>query len=245
MVIQLAKNRMSVKKVSSSGRVLIVLEAIARHQPIGVSALARLLEDDKTAIQRALGVLAEQGWIRPEPGRKQAKWELTAHIHAIARLGHESSGVARRTRPALQRLRDEFNETMLLTVPSGHELVLVDVVESNQMLKYVPPAGLIVPLESAAGHAMLSRMDSRRLEAMLGGAPAPALLDRLETARRDGYAVHRFDDHASVAAAVLEADGAPGAAIVLSGPLDRVTPERYGAIGKRVAETAAALSGAA
>ncbi len=233
---------MTVKKIQSSGRALGVLEEIARHQPVGVSALARLRGDDKTAIQRALLTLAEHGWIRPEPGRKQVKWELTPHIHAVARIGHETSSLTKRARPALKRLRDEFDETMLLTVPSAAELVLVDVVESNQMLKYVPWVGLVVPLDSAAGDAMLSQMTAKRRQAMLGEAPGGGVLERLEQTRRQGYAVHRFDDHASVAAAVLEASGEPGAAIVLSGPLERVKPERYPIIGARIAEVAAQLS---
>ncbi len=233
---------MTVKKISSGGRMLAVLEEIARHQPVGVSALARFLDDDKTAIQRALATLSEQGWIRPEPGRKQAKWELTPHIHAVARMGHESSSITKRARPVLKRLRDMFDETILLTVPGSSELVLVDLVESTQMLKYAPRVGLVVPLESAAGHAMLSRMNSKWRRSMLGEEPGAGLLERLEMTRRNGYAVHRFDDHASVAAAVLEANGDPAAAIVLSGPLDRITPERYSVIGMGLAEAAAELS---
>ncbi len=234
---------MTVKRIHSGGRVLLVLEEIARHQPVGVSALARLLNDDKSAVQRALSTLAEHGWIRPEPGRRQAKWELTPHIHAVARLGHDSSGLRRRARPTLKRLRDEFNETLLLTMQGAAELVLVDVVESKHMLKFVPPVGLVVDAkDSAAGQAMLSHMSSKRQLAVLGEAPGDTLLARLEQTRQNGYAVHRFEDHASIAAAVLEADGNPGAAIVLSGPLDRITPERYAHFGVRIAEAAAQLS---
>lgn len=232
---------MTVKKITSAGRALLVLEAIAKQQPVGVSALARLLDDDKTAIQRALSTLAEHGWIRPEPGRKQAKWELTPRIHAVALMGHESSGITKLLRPALNCLRDEFNETILLTVLGTSELVLVDVAESNQMLKYVPPIGLAVPFDSAAGHAMLSRMDSKKLKALLGENVRAEFLDELEIVRQNGYAVHRFADHASVAVAVLEANGDPNAAIVLSGPLDRVRPERYETIAKRIGEVAAKL----
>jgi hypothetical protein len=36
---------MSIKRVRSASRVLAVLEAVAEHQPIGVGALARLLDD--------------------------------------------------------------------------------------------------------------------------------------------------------------------------------------------------------
>jgi IclR family acetate operon transcriptional repressor len=158
-------------------------------------------------------------------------------------MGHDSSSLRRRARPLLKALRDEFNETTLLSVLSADELVLVDVVEGNHMLKFVPPVGMIVdPRDSAAGHAMLSHMNSRRRFSTLGEDPNSALLERLEQVRESGYAVHRFDDHASIAAAVLEANGEPGAAIVLTGPLERIKPERYREIGTRIAEVAKELS---
>src|SRR4051794_27136704 len=107
---------MAVKRIQSAARVLTALEGIARHQPIGVSALARLLDDDKSAVQRAIMTLADEGWIRAAPG-SPVKWELTAHIHAVAHMGHGSNNLRQRARPALRALRDEFDETVLLTVP--------------------------------------------------------------------------------------------------------------------------------
>ena len=79
---------MGVKRIQSAARVLTALEGIARHQPIGVSALARLLGDDKSAVQRAIMTLADRGWIRAAPG-SPVKWELTAHIHAVAHMAWE------------------------------------------------------------------------------------------------------------------------------------------------------------
>ena len=60
---------MAVKRSQSASRVLSVLELIASRQPIGVSALAKLLDEDKSAVQRAIMTLADAGWIRiaPEP----------------------------------------------------------------------------------------------------------------------------------------------------------------------------------
>ena len=55
---------MAVKPLQSLQRALSVIEAIAANQPIGVAALARLLGEDKSAVQRDLMTLADAGWIR-------------------------------------------------------------------------------------------------------------------------------------------------------------------------------------
>ena len=54
---------MAVKRNLSAGRMLAVFETIARAQPVGVSALARELGADKSAVQRDLMTLADAGWI--------------------------------------------------------------------------------------------------------------------------------------------------------------------------------------
>ena len=59
---------MAVKALRSATRVLSVLEAVASLQPVGLAAVARHLDEDKSAVQRALATLAEDGWIRPAPG---------------------------------------------------------------------------------------------------------------------------------------------------------------------------------
>ena len=67
---------MTVKRSRSGSRVLAVLEAIARHQPVGVSTLARELATDKSAVQRAIMTLADSGWIHPA-ARSPTRWQLT------------------------------------------------------------------------------------------------------------------------------------------------------------------------
>jgi IclR family acetate operon transcriptional repressor len=168
---------MGVKRIQSAARVLTALEGIARHQPIGVSALARELNDDKSAVQRAIMTLADEGWIRAAPGTP-VKWELTAHIHAVAHMGHGSDNLRQRARPALRALRDEFDETVLLTVPDVNKLVLIEVIESNQMLRYVAPIGLSIDArDTAAGRAILPYMTIERQTELLGSPPDEALIE--------------------------------------------------------------------
>ena len=236
---------MAVKRIQSAARVLTALEGIARHQPIGVSALARLLGDDKSAVQRAIMTLADEGWIRAAPGTP-VKWELTAHIHAVAHMGHGSNNLRQRARPALKALRDEFDETVLLTVPDVRKLVLIEVVESNQMLRYVAPIGATIDArDSAAGRAILPYMSAERQAEFLGAAPDAELLDDFAATIERGYSISAgllAPESTNIAAAIREVDGQPAAAVVLSGPSARITPARYAEIGTRVAQTARSLS---
>ncbi len=236
---------MAVKRIQSAARVLTALEGIARHQPIGVSALARLLGDDKSAVQRAIMTLADEGWIRASPGTP-VKWELTAHIHAVAHMGHGSNNLRQRARPALRALRDEFDETVLLTVPDVRRLVLIEVVESNQTLRYVAPIGATIDArDSAAGRAILPYMSSDRQAEFLGVLPDAELLEDFAATLERGYSISAgllSPELTNIAAAIREVDGQPAAAVVLSGPAARITPDRYAGIGARVSQTAQSLS---
>ena len=122
---------------------LTVFERTAALQPIGVSALARELGADKSAVQRDLMTLADAGWIRPAPG---GQWELTPHILTLARPPHSSDNLRQRARLALERLRSETGETAYLTVPDGDQFVVLDALESEHLLRMVQPVGMVVRL---------------------------------------------------------------------------------------------------
>ena len=56
---------MAVKTSNAATRVLAVIDLVAEHQPVRISELAKLLDEDRSAIQRAVATIAEAGWIRP------------------------------------------------------------------------------------------------------------------------------------------------------------------------------------
>jgi len=235
----------AVKRSHSGSRILAVLEAIAMHQPAGVSALARLLNEDKSAVQRALLTLADEGWIRPcaEP---PTRWELTAHIFAVANAAYGSNDLLRRARPTLLQLRDETGESVLLAVPDGKRCVIADVVESRQMLRMVPHVGdLIEPRNTATGRAMLAFMPPAQQAALLGAEPEPALRASLEQTRRLGYASSAGETNpaaTNLAAPILGFDGTPTAVLVVCAPRERLLPDLYDAVGSVLVRAAQALS---
>ncbi len=102
---------MAVKRIKSAAKLLATFEAIAEHQPIGVGALARLLDADKSAQQRAIMSLADEGWIQAAPG-EPTKWETTARIYVLAHLAQGHSGLRQRARVRLDALRSRTGESI-------------------------------------------------------------------------------------------------------------------------------------
>ena len=235
----------SVKRSKSASRVLAVLEAIARAQPIGVSDLARVLDADKSAVQRAIMTLADAGWIHSAQGLPK-RWQLTGHIHAVAHMAHSSNDLRQRAYAVLEKLRDESGESVFLTTPDIGRFVVVDVLESRQMVRTSPHIGMIVMGgDSATGRVLLPHMSLERQQEFLGAAPSPALMRDFATAQAQGYFVSEDDNvggSINIAAPLFEADGRPLGALVLSAPKQRLTTEHYVRLGEMVARAARSLS---
>lgn len=236
---------MAVKRSQSAARVLRVLEEIARHQPIGVGELARRVGADKSAMQRDIMTLADSGWIRAAPGTP-TRWELTAHILTVARMGHSGNALRERARPALEALRNDCGETVLLTVPDKQQFVVIDVVESKHFLRTAPDVGLVVPvIGSATSRAILPYMSAEDLLAMLGAPPDKRMHKHFTRTLELGYAVSMGDVYSgstNIGAPIFEADGRPVGAIIVSAPSDRLTPDQHATVGAKVLQAARRLS---
>lgn len=221
------------------------MEAIAAYQPVGVSELARLLDLDKNAVQRAIVTLAETGWISAATGRVKG-WELTAHIFAVAYLSHSKNDLRLRAKSELDALRNETGETALLTVPDLQHFIVADVFESRQVLRTTPSIGTVVPARgSATGLAIMPYLTRQRLEDMLGGSPDEQLQGLLRLTRERGYSIVTevpILGVTSIAAPVFEADGTPRAAVVVISPTERMPVERQAQVGEQVRQAARKLS---
>ena len=178
---------MAVKRSQSASRVLSVFELIAAHQPIGVSALAKLLADDRSAVQRAVMTLADAGWIRLalEP---PVRWELSAHIFTMAHLPDSMIELRQRTRGVLDSLREQTGETSFLAIPDLNRFVVIELAESPHTLRMALRVGQVIgPRESATGRAFLPYLDARQQAAMLGQAPDEKDLAEFAATRARGY----------------------------------------------------------
>ena len=235
---------MSVKRIKSVARMLTTFEAIAEHQPIGVGALARLLDDDKSAQQRAIMTLADEGWIRPAPG-EPTRWETTARIHVLGHLAQGYSGLRQRARVRLDALRSRTGESIMLAVPDSGRIVVVDVLESPQIIRTAPYVGMVISFEdSASGAALLSRYEDEEQQELLGRPLNAAECRRIAEVRKRGWAVNDeviVPGSTNFAAAIMD-HGRPVAAVVVSGPTERLTQDQHEHFGRLVAQAATDLS---
>lgn len=218
---------MAVKRSRSATRMLQVFEAIAAKQPVGVSALSRSLNADKSAVQRDLMTLADAGWIRPLP---TGLWELTPRILTLAHTPHSSNDLRQRVRPTLEFLRQNTGETAYLAILDGDHFVVIDALESPQVLRMVPPIGLIIPIHgSATARAILPYLDHAEQTRLLGAEPSAAMLGQFAATITRGFAVNDGDivsEAIAIASAILDGHEQPLGAIVLTGPSERLDPAR-------------------
>ena len=236
---------MAVKASTTAVKVLAVLDAVARNQPAGVSELARLLGDDKATVQRMLVTLAETGWIRAE-GERRTKWTVTHRLRLLADIACEDSDIVALARPHMAALRDASGETVSLVLNDGDRFVVVDVIESDALLRVAPRAGMEVPGPvSASSLAFLPFLPLLRQTAILGQLPTAEHEQVFAQVREVGFAVResrRNGDTVSIAAAVRAPSGPPLAVMVLTAPLARLESGDRAALGRKVSEAAQALA---
>ncbi len=236
---------MAVKRVRGVSRGLQVLEAVAKHQPVNVAELARLLDEDKSTMQRTLMTLSDEKWIRAVPGTPP-KWELTPRVYALAQTGQGHSDLRHRTRATLDRLRMETQESIMLAVPDRGRLITIEVLESTQMVRAAPFLGMIIqPRESAAGQAVLAYMNEQQQRELLAAEPDDALRAELAEVRKRGYSINDgaiLRGSTNIGGAIRNHAGEPIAAIVVVALSERMPIEIRGKVGALVAAAADDLS---
>src|SRR5699024_10507766 len=111
--------------VRSLNRGLQVLELVGELQPAGVSAIARALDEPKSAVQRGLRTLESAGWVT-RAGGTGSGWILTQRV---ARLGGQVGGdlgLRSAALPTMESLRSDANETVHLAVAEPPSMVLIE-----------------------------------------------------------------------------------------------------------------------
>lgn len=148
-----------------------------------------------------------------------------------SRLLERAAGSRRDVRelahPSLVALRDQFNETVNLGLIHNSEVLYIDLVESQRPFRMSAMIGSRMPVVSTAmGKAILAGLEADAAKTLLAGHTGPRTLPaELERVRRLGYAIDKEENEPGVAcigAAIYDANGAPAAAISVSGPVHRI-----------------------
>jgi len=243
--------------VESGGvtRVVRILESVAGAQHgVGVRALARDTGIDKSAVSRLLRQLAGLGLVEVDASQR---YVVGPRLFAMAKLIVARDDLTRASRPYLERLVAQFNETCYLALLEGRQVVYRDVVECTQPVRYVVALGQGSPLHAGAGgRAILSALSADQADSLLAGGRLTRLTtdtvtDRtrlrelIREDRQRGYSSsvgERVSVGAAVAAPFLGADGQCRGALVVAFPRERLQLLAVDTLGRAVATGAADLS---
>jgi DNA-binding IclR family transcriptional regulator len=237
-------------------RALIVLEALAKEpRGMGISELSRLLEVPKNSVFRILTTLYSSGYLqRDEEGRI---YSLSRKVLALGYEALDEHNLVEKSLDVMRELRDQTGETVLIGTLLGETGVVLELVPSNQPIKFLVEVGARFPLHTAApAKAMLAFLPEPEQQAQIkkitfkkytsSTLPGVAALRRvLEEARTSGLAFDLEEEMESlhcVAAPIFNHRGYPIAALWITGPSYRFRREDFARIGKNVKEAADRIS---
>jgi DNA-binding IclR family transcriptional regulator len=216
-----------------------VLEALnAAARPVALTELAALARLDRSAVQRITHTLHAMGYLRQSPATRA--YTLSGRMLEFGHTVLATDRLRDKAEPHLQALNRKTGETVNLTELEGPEIVYVARFPSLHAVSVDLHVGSRLPVYcSAAGRAILSRLDEDEAMAMLAAIKRPALTKRtitdlpglraaLAEARRLGYALNdqeAFVGDISIAAALMNRAGEPVGAVNIAVPSPRWTLE--------------------
>lgn len=218
--------------VQSIERAFSVLRALARG-PAGVTEIADRAGLPKSTVARLLATLEAEGAVEQRAsGGDYRLGPRLAELSAAARPGRDLVALAR---PHLEELMRITGEAAGLSVADGYDVLYLDQVESPNPVQVRDWTGERVPMHAvSSGLVMLAAWPTAGLGDFLVREHAAftprtvvepaAIRDRLAGVRRAGLAWTReefAEGITSVAAPVLDTEGAVVAALHIHGPAYR------------------------
>lgn len=223
--------------MKSLEKTLKLIETLKKeNNGLGISELGERLNMPVATVHRILSVLLNHGYIIQNHETK--KYKLGLQFLEISKYVLESIDLRKQANPFLVQLMMETDETVHLSVLEKNEVVFIDRVESQQLIRSIPKIGMRVsPHLSASGKVMLAYMPEDKLNEILSKIKfekwlpnsikdLDTLLKEVETIKIQGFAVDDEEcelDGRCLAAPVLDHSGKVIAAISISGPTSRLS----------------------
>jgi len=238
-------------------KVLLILEALQGSSAgLGLKAICDLTGIHKSTAHRFLKHLERERYlIRTEAGA----YLIGPRLSQMSTRGNQGATLQAVARPILWELWKSTQETVNLAVLDQSTVLYVDVIESPHEFRLSSRVGTRRSLHvTALGKALSAFLPAEQRESALStitfqpSTPKTILnllqfRQELEKIRRQGYAV---DDEEAVqgarcvSAPILNSDGEPVAAVSVSGPVTRVSPNQVAALAGAVCAAARAISAA-
>jgi IclR family transcriptional regulator, acetate operon repressor len=252
---RVAKANPSAAPVGVISKVLLILEALQGSSAgLGLKAICDLTGIHKSTAHRFLKHLERERYlIRTEGGA----YLIGPRLSQMSARGNQGATLQAVARPILWELWKSTQETVNLAVLDQGTVLYVDVLESPHEFRLSSRVGTRRSLHvTALGKALAAFLPLETRESVLSTITFQAATSKtimnllqfrqeLEKIRRQGFAV---DDEEAVqgarcvSAPILNSDSEPIAAVSVSGPVTRVSPNQVAALAEAVRDAARSIS---
>ncbi|NYE00518.1 DNA-binding IclR family transcriptional regulator [Kineosphaera limosa] len=239
--------------VQSVNRAVSILQVLARHGSARVTDIAAELDVHKSTVSRLLGTLEARGLVEQSAAR--GSYVLGDGITLIAAGAARRHDLALVSRPACAELAEAVGETVTVTIPDDEAVLSIGQVTGSAAISTINWLGRRSPLHAtSSGKLFLAYSPELAQEVLAGELPAytahtltdpAALRAELERIRARDFAVTNEEQEVglcAISAPIRDLEGDVVAAITVSGPSFRVTPEAVEVILPTLQAAAARIS---
>ena len=218
-------------RLTSVDNALCLLQLVAERQALRVSEAADLLGVARSTAHRLLSALRRRDFLMQD--KPNGVYRPGPALHAIGMAAISRIDIRRIAQPVLEQLRDQTRETTSLAILEGTMSRFIECYEGLSAVRVGSRTGIVrYAHASAIGKAMLAALPDAELSRRYPDEELPAatplsitarhqLMQELAQVRRQGYALNweeSSDGVSAVAVAVLDAAGAPLAAVSVAVP---------------------------
>jgi DNA-binding IclR family transcriptional regulator len=210
-------------------RMSSIMRVLSAHSQSGMSLAAIAAEVDlpRSTVQRIITALVSENIVEPAgptgfrigPALGQMLYQTHSDIMPVLK-------------PHVEQLSLKLQETVCLARMQKQKLHMLEAIIGEQVLRIVPPLGVVPPLQiTAAGKALLARMDDAALEAWMASETADTashatIRAKVAQTRAQGYAMDVDEVIAGVGAIAVSIGTYRGAyALMILAPSVRLTAQ--------------------
>ena len=232
-----------------------ILDLLGREQGLGVTRISRLLGLPKSSAHDLLSTLHAEGLVDKDADRNL--YRLGLKLFELGSMARANLELRRIAAPYLKTLNQSLDETVHLTILDGYEVLYIECFESTKQLRTYSVIGVRAPLHcTAVGKAILAFLGRDKMGEIIKAMGLPRFTENTITApealeaemariRQVGFAVDDAEHELGVrcvGAPIRDHEGIVVASMSVSGPSQRMTPDRDAVIGGLAIETTRQVS---
>jgi DNA-binding IclR family transcriptional regulator len=230
------------RTLSTVGNAIRALTVLADRGPLRLTALAGELQLGKSTVHLLLQTLRDYGMVDYAPAT--STYSVGLRVFELGATAIEQGGFGARLVGPMEELARRCNESVSLGVLNAGSVLIVQRIESPEILRADIRPGTRMPFHaSASGKALLATMADAEVDQLLPESLLPAstrmthrlrdeLFAEIRLIREQGYAKQTeefVEGISAVATPVLAAGGRALAALSIAGPSSRFDEARWSA----------------